>query len=1315
MFLFERNSGAAWRCGEFAAAASTSTASPVESLPTPKLLLKCAKHQHRICCPSGRPPALETQPLGKHAAPACPAQAAPPPKPAQAKRRGPAARDPGATPPKSRFKAAVFQRTKRGVQTLSEPVDDLTPWLEDAASAPFASASETPQTQLHTGGGEVSPSGITAASSGPPSGAPLSPATARALARGFRAGDLALASAGPLQVWCRGLSTASRTPPAMQPQQPPVPAPGSPPRTAGQAPSSGAPQRPGPAGLRAGDGGDGLARGGHNPPGGNAVRFGGGGGAAAGEGGGGSGRGGGAAAGRDVDVDVLLLGPTGRPRDLSVLAAAVERLALRPAGRCCVGCVVLCPSRERVEALQEAAFALLSERGGGPGAMHVMSVHGGTGFREDVSGLRSQPPDVLIATPMRLFELITTEQVRLGHLFESVRVLILDGGEVLATRTLRSQVERLLRLLPNTPTYTAARRAPARGLLRNPAAPATSAAAAAVPASGDPRAPARALVTLMAAADYTAIAAGGAAAAGGGGAAAAAPSATHMRAQAPAPARQSGSVVATTGTAAAAVAAAGGGSAAAAALRRHADQLLAVGRPARHSASLAPPPAPPPPTAPPSGVGPCGAAAAAAAAAAPTSELRAVTRVALRSGFVTFRLGVGGGDVDRLSGDGHGYDADGGGGCGITAGSLAAAVAAALGEGPGEGPAAASPLTGRQQTTSGSESDPDLVVRSGVTRGSVAAPPVGSPSGATTAAQAEAAASASPGDVTERTSPGSRGPPSLSLSRTTSSPPPAVGFASAAAAASAASPPSLSPSSLPSKPPPPHQQQLVPLHALAVPYEEHLPYLYLIIRQHMLSEGRHKIAVQFPSAALAALYAALFRALGFPAALATGRAGRAGRQEAVRDLSAAHRGLLFCTETTGVDPGCGLSLVLWLVRQMAAVQQAAAAAIIAASDAAAARERQPTAAAPPLPPPPLPPPQPPPLPPLPRCLVMLHDVDSPRSVAVAAAEALAVAGLGRVVPVQPGAWSGQLDSVSRRIEAALPKVSPALKLEGLEGLMGYMWAARAAAAAAAAAAAGGAAAAAGGGGGGGGGAGGGGAVGNGGGGGGGGAGGGGEGWLGDSAGLGPQPEQQLGVWARRFATALGMPQPPLLSRHVAARMGLRSVPGVTLVDFHAARPQPPQPPPPPARTRTRPRGLVIRLRLKALRQAKQQQQLAAQREAERRAAQEAKQRRREERQRRHQELLARQREAKEARLRRRREAPQPPEVIGRYQFLRALKRRNAASAARAAGQEQGQGQKVQGQKMQGPPVAREGAVEGGGAGGGGRGGGGGGGGGGAGV
>ncbi|GLC52288.1 hypothetical protein PLESTB_000605300 [Pleodorina starrii] len=1225
MFLFERNSGAAWRCGEFAAAASTSTASPVESLPTPKLLLN---------------------------------------------------------------------------------------------------ASETPQTQLHTGGGEVSPSGITAASSGPPSGAPLSPATARALARGFRAGDLALASAGPLQVWCRGLSTASRTPPAMQPQQPPVPAPGSPPRTAGRAPSSGAPQRPGPAGLRAGDGGDGLARGGHNPPGGNAVRFGGGGGAAAGEGGGGSGRGGGAAAGRDVDVDVLLLGPTGRPRDLSVLAAAVERLALRPAGRCCVGCVVLCPSRERVEALQEAAFALLSERGGGPGAMHVMSVHGGTGFREDVSGLRSQPPDVLIATPMRLFELITTEQVRLGHLFESVRVLILDGGEVLATRTLRSQVERLLRLLPNTPTYTAARRAPARGLLRNPAAPATSAAAAAVPASGDPRAPARALVTLMAAADYTAIAAGGAAAAGGGGAAAAAPSATHMRAQAPAPARQSGSVVATTGTAAAAVAAAGGGSAAAAALRRHADQLLAVGRPARHSASLAPPPAPPPPTAPPSGVGPCGAAAAAAAAAAPTSELRAVTRVALRSGFVTFRLGVGGGDVDRLSGDGHGYDADGGGGCGITAGSLAAAVAAALGEGPGEGPAAASPLTGRQETTSGSESDPDLVVRSGVTRGSVAAPPVGSPSGATTAAEAEAAASASPGDVTERTSPGSRGPPSLSLSRTTSSPPPAVGFASAAAAASAASPPSLSPSSLPSKPPPPHQQQLVPLHALAVPYEEHLPYLYLIIRQHMLSEGRHKIAVQFPSAALAALYAALFRALGFPAALATGRAGRAGRQEAVRDLSAAHRGLLFCTETTGVDPGCGLSLVLWvglprrpgqLVRQMAAVQQAAAAAIIAASDAAAARERQPTAAAPPLPPPPLPPPQPPPLPPLPRCLVMLHDVDSPRSVAVAAAEALAVAGLGRVVPVQPGAWSGQLDSVSRRIEAALPKVSPALKLEGLEGLMGYMWAARAAAAAAAAAAAGGAAAAAGGGGGGGGGAGGGGAVGNGGGGGGGGAGGGGEGWLGDSAGLGPQPEQQLGVWARRFATALGMPQPPLLSRHVAARMGLRSVPGVTLVDFHAARPPPPQPPPPPARTRTRPRGLVIRLRLKALRQAKQQQQLAAQREAERRAAQEAKQRRREERQRRHQELLARQREAKEARLRRRREAPQPPEVIGRYQFLRALKRRNAASAARAAGQEQGQGQKVQGQKMQGPPVAREGAVEGGGAGGGGRGGGGGGGGGGAGV
>lgn len=46
-----------------------------------------------------------------------------------------------------------------------------------------------------------------------------------------------------------------------------------------------------------------------------------------------------------------------------------------------------------------------------PSSCCGQAVHGGTRFRDDVSGLRSQPPDLLVATPGRLTELITSDKV----------------------------------------------------------------------------------------------------------------------------------------------------------------------------------------------------------------------------------------------------------------------------------------------------------------------------------------------------------------------------------------------------------------------------------------------------------------------------------------------------------------------------------------------------------------------------------------------------------------------------------------------------------------------------------------------------------------------------------------------------------------------------------------------------------------------------------------------------------------------------------------------------------------------------------------
>ncbi|GIL48183.1 hypothetical protein Vafri_4868 [Volvox africanus] len=400
----------------------------------------------------------------------------------------------------------------------------------------------------------------------------------------------------------------------------------------------------------------------------------------------------------------------------------------------------------------------------------------------------------------------------------------------------------------------------------------------------------------------------------------------------------------------------------------------------------------------------------------PQPELQSLIGLALRSGVAIFKLGSVGGE------DGHWYGiADSSSDPGPVR-TLSATVIAALGSG---------------NTRRGGQGIGSDVMAQGLSHGS------------TNKVSSSSQVVAQQFDLTEREAASEAVPSTSSVPK---------------------SDPAFVDSPIPEKAAPP---PLVPLHVLAVSYEEHLPYLYVIIRQHMLSEGRHKIVVQFPSANLAKLYACLFQALGFPAATAHSRMGQAARQEAVRDFAAGHRGLLFCTELTGLDAGCGLTMVLWvglphrpsqLVQHMAAIQQAAS--VAAASTAAAAAAagaapggqlgsvdaqsqhpqtapvitnasisiagavpsttesssemnatgvpavtgaRFPAVTAAPVPLQPV------------RCLLLLNDVEKLRPVVVAAGEAMAAAELGRVLPVQPGGLSGPLDSVSRRIQQVLPK------------------------------------------------------------------------------------------------------------------------------------------------------------------------------------------------------------------------------------------------------------------------------------------------------
>ncbi|KAG2441559.1 hypothetical protein HXX76_003180 [Chlamydomonas incerta] len=898
---------------------------------------------------------------------------------------------------------------------------------------------------------------------------PLSPATARALARTFRAGDLAYASAGPLRLWCEGPAAASAT----------------------------------ASGASAGSSASGAASG---------AGFG-----AAGDAAGAPAPAPGPRPGRApvaAPPDVLLLAPVGTPRDLCILVAAIERLLERPPPRGCVGCLVLAPSRERAAALHEAAFALLGERGGGAAvgdSMHVQVVHGGAPFRDDVAALRANPPQLLVATPGRLGQLLRGGsdgggggggagggpgggrrggreggEVKLGHLFGDVRLLLLDSADQLAASPeLRAATEALLRRLPGT-------------RLATPAADAAAAAAAA----------GRGRARATAAERGRDGGGGGAGGAGGAG----------------------GPVLV---LAAAADLAGEGG----------APRLPAI---AAAAAAAAAHPAHP-------------AVAAGAAVDSLNPALQALARVALRPGYAVMPM--------RPAGAAHA--------------STATTVASANDR---------SPAVGLQ-----------------------------APAGQDTLAGAVTAAL------------------SLALAAGRSS------RRNTAAAAAAAEPPTAVPSAAAPPPPPP-----LPLHVLPVSYGDHLSYLYVVLRQHMISEARHKMVVQLPTAALASLYARIFAALGFPAAEAHGRTPPAAREAAVRAFASAPRGLLFTTPGAGPGMlgagggGSAPSLTVWvgpppptlLTQQLAALQQSSAAAAASAVDLmllppqALQQQLQPgqqpqqqpqpaavPAAAAAAAPPPLPP----------RCLMLLTGLEqythaaqngrgrgggsggsggpaaATEAVLAATEAALAAVGLGRMLVLQPGSWTGALEAVQRRVGQAMPKVSMPLKQRALEGLLGHLWATSTASAAAAAGHAAG------------------------------------RGSSGSSSSTarsrvtpdmpvaaapppppraqelqlqpparpsaapegrrpGPGPvvapgtlsPGQLGMAARAFAAVMGMPQPPQLSRSAAAAMGLSHIPGVSLrAPTPPTLPKPPGRPPRPQRDSKRQaklrreRRIKLRARLRA--------------------------------------------------------------------------------------------------------------------------------------
>ncbi|KAL6760554.1 hypothetical protein V8C86DRAFT_3024307 [Haematococcus lacustris] len=86
---------------------------------------------------------------------------------------------------------------------------------------------------------------------------------------------------------------------------------------------------------------------------------------------------------------------------------------------------------------------------------HVQLVHGGVPLDQDIAALRGSCPELLVATPGRLMELLSQgRRVRLDHLLGHVQLLALDGvEELLSAVALSSSARRLGLPMPTTSTH----------------------------------------------------------------------------------------------------------------------------------------------------------------------------------------------------------------------------------------------------------------------------------------------------------------------------------------------------------------------------------------------------------------------------------------------------------------------------------------------------------------------------------------------------------------------------------------------------------------------------------------------------------------------------------------------------------------------------------------------------------------------------------------------------------------------------------------------------------------------------------------------
>ncbi|KAJ1020627.1 hypothetical protein NDA16_004020 [Ustilago loliicola] len=148
--------------------------------------------------------------------------------------------------------------------------------------------------------------------------------------------------------------------------------------------------------------------------------------------------------------DVLAQAKTGTGKTLAFLIPSIQKLCAlpKPPPQTSISVLVLSPTRELALQIEKEAQMLLANLQGTFAVQHVV---GGTNISAERKRLQCDRKDLLIATPGRLLDHLTSDSpgLDLRKACQTLKVLVLDEADRMLDMGFRNELEKILKMLPD--------------------------------------------------------------------------------------------------------------------------------------------------------------------------------------------------------------------------------------------------------------------------------------------------------------------------------------------------------------------------------------------------------------------------------------------------------------------------------------------------------------------------------------------------------------------------------------------------------------------------------------------------------------------------------------------------------------------------------------------------------------------------------------------------------------------------------------------------------------------------------------------------